>query len=462
MLMLIIGRVIQVLLTVAQIRLATTILDPSEYGTIVLLHTTATLFILFGISPLGLYLNRHIIEWQAKGILPSIFQGYNLYMLGFSLLMTVMTCLFIEFDILKITELSMMSVATLICLLMFTQTFHQTWVPSLNFLGDRRGYIIGSVANILISILIVLSLKYFGLSGVLWWMLSVSVGFLISALLMIPKGWYAKSSVSFISNLNLKDIFAFSAPLLFTTVFSWCQGHGSRLVIDSRMGVAELGKFAAGYSVVAGLFVAVEMIISNFYQANFFKKINAGNSYVEELGHIWKIGFYPYLLSGGLLFLIAPEISMIFLGDKFTTRLEWLSLVVFSEGARIIFSLISTHYHGKKQTKNLVIPQLCGLLLSAVLIFSFHELTFPKIIFALGSGYLLASAGLILMDFKTYVTSGLFTQLFLAILAGGIFVLLGQIISGYSEGPVKVMFICFLAFVFVVPYLRKILKEKYE
>ncbi|HXH73865.1 MAG TPA: hypothetical protein VNJ08_02800 [Bacteriovoracaceae bacterium] len=463
MFLLLIGRVIQVLLTVALIRLATTLLDPAEYGTWILLQTTASLFVLFGISPFGLYLNRHVIDWQERGLLPAGFKGYTGYLILFSLCMTGVSCLLVQFGLLRFADLSMWQVSLLVCLLMIAQTFHQTWVPALNFLGDRKGFVLGTSAGILLTIGMASGLYFLGFQGVAPWVLSVAIGFIISTFIFIPSSWYrplGKDTMSFFRQLDLRDVLAFSGPLFLTTAFGWGQTQGYRLVVENKVGLAEFGKFAAGYSVVAGLFGALEGVISSFFQAKYFQNINANKNvnHSTELSQIWKVTLYPYAIAGSFLYLVSPEISFIFLGKKFTDDVSWLSLVAVSEGGRLLLNLLSVNYYGQKKTHILIIPQLVGVILTVGYMLYDKSLSFYDIIWALGSGYLAACVILFLSDLKTYLASSLIRSALVALAIGGIFILLGTGIAFYAQGLTLVALTSCLGLVFILPYLKQHLR----
>lgn len=458
------GRVIQVLLSVALIRLATTFLSPSEYGTWILIQTTAGLFILFGISPFGLYLNRHIIDFKTRGLLPEAFKGYSAYLVLFSLAMIAVNFGLLGLGIIKFPDLSMMAVTSLVCLLMVSQTFHQTWIPSLNFLGDRKGFVLGSSTALLLTILLAFSLNAVSAMSVSWWVISVSFGFIVSTLMFVPKSWFhptGRGLLYIFKSVQLRDVFLFSGPLFLTTAFSWGQTQGYRLLVENRLGLAEFGIFAAGYAVIAGLLGSVENVITTFYQAEFFQNINGeGSVYQEELKKVWSVAMYPYVMAGVYLYLVAPQVALIFLGGEFKEDLSWLSFVVLAEGGRLFFNLLSINFYGKKETHKLVLPQVLSVALSLSIMVFLNSLNSRNVIFALSAGYGLASIILLMTDFKTFVYSSFLKSLAMVIMAGGVFLLLGKLAGLYLSDQVLFSIITVAAALFMFPYFRGHLRKR--
>jgi len=463
MFLLIAGRIIQVILTVAQIRLATSLLDPSGYGVWVLILTTANLFVLFGISPFGLYLNRHVTEWEIKKLLPAAFKGYTAYMFAFSVLMSVATLLIVLTGIVDFGGMNPYLVIFLVGILMFAQTFHQTWIPTLNFLGDRKNYVIGSVFALTLSLACAWGLSFFGFESVLVWGLCIVVGYLISTLIFIPKNWISTkipNLFSIFQEIDFKDVAHFTGPLFLTTVFGWGQSQGFRLLAENKMGLSNFGKFAAGYTVVAGLLGSLEGVIANFYQVNFFQKINSsrGGNYSSELQKVWSTTLYPYSLATIFLFLTAPILSTIFLSRNFSDHMEWLGLVSIAEGGRLLMNVISVHYHGLKKTSRLILPQFLGVTIALGLIFTSENLTPKEIILSLSFGYLAAVILMVLGDLKSFIDSAFFTSILKCLIPSMMFFVAGKYLMSVFDGFNALISLCICGAIFMFPYFFRHLR----
>ena len=64
MLIIIFGRLTQFLLMLATLKISTFLLSPVEMGKMALITSTLAFVSLFLINPVGMYVNRHLHEWN--------------------------------------------------------------------------------------------------------------------------------------------------------------------------------------------------------------------------------------------------------------------------------------------------------------------------------------------------------------------------------------------------------------
>ena len=83
---LILGRVVQVFIMLVSIKISTTFLSPLEMGNLYLIMSICSFFGLFFINPVGQYINRKTHEWHQKSILANKLWNYNYYILLASIL----------------------------------------------------------------------------------------------------------------------------------------------------------------------------------------------------------------------------------------------------------------------------------------------------------------------------------------------------------------------------------------
>ena len=458
MILLLMGRILQIALAVLQIRLATTLLQPDQYGIWILLQTVVAFFVMLLLSPFGLYLNRHIIEWNGKSLLPEVFRSYSLMLSGVSASGFVFFYLIQKIHFINLYVTSYATAALVISFLTFTQTFHQTWIPSLNFLGKRKEFVFGTLLATCLSLAIVSLFAKSGWSSPESWAVSFSLGSAVAAFIFIPQSWYQISSSRFIdfkSTLKLRDIFHFSLPLFFSTMFIWFQTQGYLFIVEKKVGLMTFGQFVAGYAVVAGLFAALEAVVISFYQPKFYKGVTEGSAVSEELKNVWSITLYPYFLAGVFLFFLAPDIAKIFLHNKFTANTEWISWVVLAEGMRVIFNAVCINYHATKKTLSIAWSHFAGVFLTLLLFLVTGHLTYYKLLVFLGLGYLVSVIFLVGIDFKNFLHSRFFNKIFMAAAMSFVFFLIVYVISKNSSGNAKIFFVSILGCLFMTPYYLK-------
>ena len=84
-LIILVGKLLQVILMIVAIRVSTSLLEAKELGNIYIFTTIYTFFVLLLISPFGQYINRHTHQWHEQKLLLDSFGIYVLYLIGISI-----------------------------------------------------------------------------------------------------------------------------------------------------------------------------------------------------------------------------------------------------------------------------------------------------------------------------------------------------------------------------------------
>ena len=458
MITLLVGRIFQIALAILQIQLATYLLRPDQYGTWILIQTIIAFFVMFFLSPAGLYINRHVNEWYSQKMIPEVFGSYTLVLLIVSFFSTFIFYLIQKLNVVNLHVGSELVAAVIISSLMFTQTFQQTWVSCLNFIGKRKEFIFAGLTSTGLGLLIVYGFSRLGWSAPESWAVSFGVSFLFGPLIFIPKDWYQfdkKRFEEFKNTIELKKILSYSLPLFFSTLFLWFQTQGYRFIVENKIGLSSLGQFAAGYSVVSGLYAALEVVIISFYQPSFFKNVSDGNEISNELKKVWKISLYPYFLATAFLFVLGPELAKLFLQKNFINSTDWISWVILAEGLRVFFNVVCVNFHATKKTWQIAWPHLLGALLTLGLLLTSRELHYKNLLLCIGVGYFLSILLLLGIEFKVFVKSSFFFHVLTFGAIGLIYFLISSYLASRVEGINKIIVVSVLGFVFILPYYFK-------
>ena len=458
MITLLIGRVFQIALAILQIQLATFLLRPDQYGTWVLILTIIAFFVMFFLSPTGLYINRHINEWYSKKMIPEVFCSYTMILFVVSFLSTFVFYFIQKFDFVNLHVRSEFLAAIIISVLMFTQTFQQTWISCLNFIGKRKEFVFASLTSTGLGLVIVYLFSLLGWSEPESWAVSFGLSFLLGTIFFIPKDWYRFDKnrfKDFKSSIHLKQISSYSLPLFFSTLFLWFQTQGYRFIVENKIGLSSLGQFAAGYSVVSGLFAALEVVIISFYQPSFYKNVSDGKDISTELKEVWKISLYPYLLATAFLFVLGPELAKIFLQNNFIDTTDWISWVIVAEGMRVFFNVMCVNFHASKKTCHIAWPHFLGVLLTLGLLLTSGPLQYKSLLFFIGAGYLLSIFILVGIEFKVFLESAFFRYVVSFGFISFIYFLISSYLASKVDGINKILVVSLLGFVFILPYYFK-------
>jgi len=176
----IIGRAAQFILALAMLRVATTLLSPEEMGKVSLALTTIAFFAMFLVNPVGMFINRRLHAWQANGSARAYLERYAGYLIGVALLAAISLPLF---NLSGLVNFGMPIgwVVALVCASLIFNTINQTSIPSLNMLGDTRGFVTLSVATLAASFVCAVTLVETVQTSAQYWVLGLLLGQMLLA-----------------------------------------------------------------------------------------------------------------------------------------------------------------------------------------------------------------------------------------------------------------------------------------
>lgn len=390
------GRVIQIVTTVVSLRLLTTQLTPGEMGKYSLITSTTALFALIFITPVGMYINRKLNQWYDEALL----WNKLIYGLYYLLAVTIATALllFLLFQTTNILNIGIREtwLVCLVCFTLFSNTVNQTVIPSLNMLGKRKEWAIYTVISLWVGLAASWHLtSTYPLAE--YWQLGQIIGLSCGAVLGCFSLYHiGKSSLSRIKiciNKNfLKSIFMFTFPILVAVGFNWVQFQSYRFIVEKIAGLQLLGLFVAGYTISAGIMAAFESTVIQYYYPHFFKEISSTDK--REMGYAWnkyaKIVFPLTILTMFYICINAQELTSILISKAYAASYSFVAWGSIAELGRILGNAYSLVAHAKMETKYLIIPQAIGALSAIIMV--------PTMIFILptdGIGIALAGSSIL-------------------------------------------------------------------
>ncbi|WP_413287830.1 polysaccharide biosynthesis C-terminal domain-containing protein [Bdellovibrio sp. HCB337] len=396
MLLIALGRVAQFLILLLIMRVATTVLPPSEMGRMSLLVTTIALCALFFINPIGMFINRRLHEWNEQGRVKHYLNLYYGYLVFIFLVVSGLLSLtnhFIWFDF----QTETIWLIVLIGGSLLFNTINQTAIPSLNMLGYRGWFMGLTIATLAAGFILAWTLvkNYSGRAE--YWMLGLLIGQIIFAGIGIkvflsklrpPQAPLQKSKV------NFKPILMFTWPIAISVGLNWLQMQGYRFLLNDSMGLAALGLFVAGYGVSAGLISGFESILTTYFQPLFYENVSKGTG--EQTTQVWEnyaSAIIPsVVLLVWMLSAVAPELTRVLLGVQYRDSYIYVTWGAIAEGARVVAGVYTLAAHGRMKTQLLLLPNLVGAILSLTLV----SYLVPKM-GAIGAGVGLTVAGCLMV-----------------------------------------------------------------
>ena len=391
----ILGRVLQIGITLFSIRFLTTFLSPEEVGNYYLLLALMAFFNLVLLNPPGMYFSRHLLEWQrSKQLLNalSVFIGWMLVVI--ILAMGVLLLVYDVLDYKSKFELTVFLVYILGSIII--STIHRNVLFGSNTLGFRKEFVIYLLLTLMLGLIfssLIVTVYY---PYALGWLLGV----LLSELLLVYFifKFFIQDNILDIQKIKttltkerLKKILFFTFPIGITTFLMWGQTIAYRFLVDRYYSAEVLAYIAVGLGIAASVFGSVESIAQQYFNPIFLKSIldasrekraEAWNRMAEQIVPI-------YLFTAFFTLALAEVLINILVDHKFHDAYIYVMVGVMVEFFRVMSNLLNSVAQSEYRTTSTVKPYLVGFVISLGLLssmdFSENYLMIPVV---LGFAYL--------------------------------------------------------------------------
>lgn len=366
MLVIVLGRITQFILMLATLKISTYLLSPVEMGKMALITSCMAFFSLFLINPVGMYINRHLHDWNTKGVIREYLKYYWLYLFFIAVFSSVLLSVFNDIGIFK-NDFSTLFLMFFVFSSLFFNTIHQTNIPSLNMLGFRHSFIVLSIATVFFGIIFSVILAHYFKPTSEYWLLGLLIAQVIFALVGTIM-FYSKVNSEMIvihsifSLSEVKKILTFCWPIAIAVGLAWLQTQSYRLFLGYSIGLQNLGLFVAGYSISAGIFSAFESIVTTYFQPFFYKKI----SQADKQGRVLAWNHYAAVIIPSLILLfwvivtLAASLSKLMLSEGYQNTVQYTVWGALVEMFRVWANIYGLAAHSEKNTKILMMPNLIG------------------------------------------------------------------------------------------------------
>lgn len=376
-------------------RVATTLLSPEEMGVVAMVSASVGFFAMFFVNPVGMFINRRLQIWQLNGVARNYLIRYG----GYLLLVVIMAGIFLP--LLNISgimnfRVSIAWLVFLVCGSLYFNTISQTTLSSLNFLGHRGQFVLLSVSTIAASLVCAVFLVKIERPSAEWWLFGLLLGQVLFAIIGVRvlfahlQGQTANSVSGPISRRHIKTLFSFAWPVAIAAGLAWVQGQGYRYIVEGQLGLAQLGLFVAGYGISAGMIGGFESVLTTYFQPRLYRDASSEHPVQQALAwQRYAAAVIPsLLLTGALVVMLAPELTRIFLGERFQSASDYVIWGALAEAARVLMGIYSMIAHVHMRTRWLIVPNVIG----AVLAITLSALLIPHL-GAAGAGMGLAVSG---------------------------------------------------------------------
>lgn len=369
LLILIIGRILQILIMLVVIRLSTNLLDANEIGNFYLIVSISGFFGLFLVNPVGQYINRKTHEWYEQSKLVNVFYLYNFYILGLSFASIAIVYILSSVGIAE--NINVLYLSIVVALFVYFNTWNQTIIPMMNMLEHRITFVFFTLASqILYLFLAYLFLSIFVKEGVIWFFGQV-VAFGIVAIISIyffmtriQNDFSLKNAHGMITSHNIKHILKFTAPLSLGVLFLWMQTQSYAIIIEKYIGSEFLGFFGVGMSVALAITSAFELIIMQYLYPQMYKSMKDENQFTLVISKILNLIIPIYFLLAIFVSIFATYMMTILVDLKYSDSYIYVIFGVWISFFRMSSNILSNVAHAKLKTEKLIYPYSVGGILS--------------------------------------------------------------------------------------------------
>lgn len=370
-----VGRALQVLAGLVTIKTATTVLSPGEVGSMNQLMSLAILGTSALLMPMTAYIGRGCLEWMDAGILSQRLGSYLFIILAVALACGSVVWA-IQTQSMVVSGMAPVWVAGLVVLYTVGFALHTMGSSGLNLIGHRFLYTL--FMNIA---------AWGGLLLALWWskqeaspelwLLGIFFGFLLSSLSYVLLDRYARTAVPLSSEVphvlpfDWKTMSMFVGPQAIAFLFFWIQTQSYRFVLSWVTDITTVGLFAAGYMICSVPMQTFESLFNEFYSPTMFRALKGQN--IEGIARAWNdyaAAYIPAVILFGA-FLIGNAIFLVklLLGEQFQVIASILIWPALTETFRAISSTLHQLGLAKVDMTVNIVPVVLGALVAPTLVY---------------------------------------------------------------------------------------------
>ena len=387
------GRLTQMLLLFATVRVLSKVFTVDEMGNYYFLLSIAAAYGLIWANPIGMYVNRKIHEWHNNGVLKKNLYKINLlYIVGALLLIPILIIFRSKLN----SETSVLVASSILITFIFSTTVNNTLIPALNLLGESFKFVIltnlTNILGLVISYVFVTTI----LHDPYMWLLGQAISFLVLsviAMLFISK-MNLKTSKEIDSNFNLNELLKFGVPVAFTNVFVWGMSQSFRFFLKDNIDSDYFGKMVFGFGLATSLCVAVEYLFQQLYLPKFYNDLNETSEKKQIAWNVYLNKVVPSYLAL-ILFIIglSPFLMKLLADLKFKDSFKFLAVGAIIEFLRMLGNVFNMAMHANMNTKKSVVPYVLGGSFTILtILFIGHNPKYASwIALSLAGGHLLSS-----------------------------------------------------------------------
>jgi O-antigen/teichoic acid export membrane protein len=374
LMLIVVGRILQILITLISIRVLTSILTVEEVGNYYVLLSIVAFFNLVFMNPVETYMNRHLIPWQeSKNLLNSLFV-FLLWVVLISLISLPISS-FIYWKFNYVDKFSLIIFSSFIFISIIVSSLYRKIIFGLNTLGYKVVFMTSLILTLIIRLILAILITKYYYNFALGWLF----GYISAEFFML---YYLFNKFREDNNLNIKSInlkltkarvqkiLSFSLPVGITTFLLWGQNTSYQLIIDYKYSAEILGMIVIGLAVPSTVFNTLQSIAMQHFNPIFFKNIN--NATKDERAKAWNDiakQVVPVYVVAIFFTISLSEILISLLVDrKFHDSYIYSMIGVGIEFFKVMTNLLLNISQSEHKTNYTIKPYLVGFSFSFIIL----------------------------------------------------------------------------------------------
>jgi O-antigen/teichoic acid export membrane protein len=388
---LIIGRFLYAAVGVMSIRLATTILEPSQYGLMALALTIVGMLSMIIAGSSGAYLNLKTRKKFRLGQYKSVYDSTIQFLALAAVILLIPIIFFLYMLKISSSIIEGIVLALIILTIFVSSNATNNFISALTVMGYQKYFLIISILNqCAILIFAFAATKYFGATSLMW-LLGVSAANISMALttyVIFFKKYGRKRHIKVWERERLKKAYQFAAPLAVSIALTWVYFNGYKFLLQNEVNPDKFGYIMAGVGISVSIISASETFFSVLYSPEFYRNLSSSNVSIRQFA--WAEYSEKYLMSlfyilAGLT-ILSTEIGKIFFSSDFQSASQYIIFGTVLEFARIIYQCAALNSNVNEKTSRLLFPNLASMF---VVFFVVLLEIFQSILLSLVFGYLI-------------------------------------------------------------------------
>jgi O-antigen/teichoic acid export membrane protein len=239
-------------------------------------------------------------------------------------------------------------------------------------IGDRkhRGASLWQTSDSILRPVLAISLVVWGGQKAEWVLLGYIAASVISnTLWSLVLGARLDKNRPFIITRNFKaDVWAYALPLIPMELIFWVNGLGDRYVIGYLMTAAEVGLYAATYTIVNEAFNRSAMVLLRIFQPVYFQAYSEGQAREGfRVLWIWIACVVALGIVGVSLVLVTKDwVALLVLAKSYHSAAQLMPAIAIGCALHTLGTVVAQPLLANKRTRLLLLGRICGAVTAAI------------------------------------------------------------------------------------------------